>query len=419
MAALTSRGFKVQPFKVGPDFIDPTHHTAICGRPSRNLDPFMMGERGVLETFGKASADADIAVIEGAMGLYDGVEGTEVASAAQVSKLLMAPVLLVVDASAMSRSACAVVKGFREFDSSVSFGGVVFNKVGGDRHRGMIEASLEDKALGWMPRKGDLEVGSRHLGLKMAGEVDIGRNAGLAVEEFCDVDGIIAVARSPGRLPDIPRASSVKVTDEKVKIGVAMDRAFCFYYQDNLDRLVEAGAELVFFSPMEGRLPEVDGIYLGGGYPELYAKELESSRCREDVKRAIGDGIPVYAECGGLMYLAEGITVRGETFSMTGALPARAEMTGRLEALGYVNAKAVREGPISPGIGFNGHEFHHSKIICSSDTRFALELSRGKGIMNGHDGICEHNAMGAYTHAYFTGEFASSLAGSMRKYARR
>jgi cobyrinic acid a,c-diamide synthase len=419
MAALTSRGYKVQPFKVGPDFIDPTHHTAICGKPSRNLDPFMMDERGVLETFEKASADADIAVIEGAMGLYDGVEGTEVASAAQVSKLLMAPVLLVVDVSAMSRSACAVVKGFREFDSNLSFGGVVFNKVGGDRHRGMIEASLEEKALGWMPKKGDLEVGSRHLGLKMAGEVDIGRNAGLAVEEFCDVDGIIAVARSPGRLPDIPRAASVKVTDEKVKVGVAMDRAFCFYYQDNLDRLVEAGAELIFFSPMEGRLPEVDGIYLGGGYPELYAKELESSRCREDVKRAIDDGMPVYAECGGLMYLTEGITVKGETFSMTGALPARAEMTGRLEALGYVNAKAVREGPISPGIGFNGHEFHHSKIICSDDARFALELSRGKGIMNGHDGICEHNAMGAYTHAYFTGEFASSLAGSIRKYARR
>jgi cobyrinic acid a,c-diamide synthase len=419
MAALTSRGFKVQPFKVGPDFIDPTHHTAICGRPSRNLDSFMMGDPGLLETFEKASAGADIAIIEGAMGLFDGVEGTEVASAAQVAKLLRAPVILVVDVSAMSRSACAVVKGFREFDGNVNLGGVIFNMVHGDGHRRMIEASLEDKALGWMQKKAGLEVASRHLGLKMAGEVDIGRNAGLAVEEYCDVDDIIAVAGSAGSLPDIQRAASSKATDEKVKVGVARDQAFCFYYQDNLDRLVEAGAELVFFSPMEGRLPEVDGIYLGGGYPELYAKELESSRCREDVKRAIDDGMPVYAECGGLMYLAEGIRVSGETFSMTGALPARAEMTGRLEALGYVNAKAIREGPISQGIGFNGHEFHHSKIICSGDARFALELSRGKGILNGRDGICEHNAMGAYTHAYFTGEFATSLAGSIRKYARR
>jgi len=418
MAALASRGYRVQPFKVGPDFIDPTHHTAICGRPSRNLDPFMMGERGVLETFEKASAGADIAVVEGAMGLYDGVEGTEVASAAQVAKLLAAPVLLVVDVGAMSRSACAVVKGFREFDRNVNVGGVVFNRVGGDRHRGMIETSLEDRALGWMPKKADLNVASRHLGLRMAGEVDIGRNAGLAVEEFCDVDGITSLARSAGRLPDIPGADCTEGHIDKLKIGVAMDGAFCFYYQDNLERLAESGAELVFFSPIKERMPDVNGLYLGGGYPELYAGELETSRCREDVKRAIEDGMPVYAECGGLMYLTEGITVDGKTFSMAGALPARAEMTGRLEALGYVNARSVREGPLLPGIEFSGHEFHYSKVVCHGDARFALELSRGKGIVNGHDGICEHNALGAYTHAYFTRELASSLAGSMYKYSR-
>ena len=418
MAALASRGYKVQPFKVGPDFIDPTHHTAICGRPSRNLDPFMMGERGVLETFERASAGADIAVVEGAMGLYDGMEGTEISSAAQVAKLLSAPVLLVVDTRAMSRSACAVVKGFREFDPGVNIGGVIFNRVGGDRHRAMIESSLEGKARGWMPWKSDLKVESRHLGLKMAGEIDIGRNAGTAVEEYCDVDGIVSLAGEAESLPDIPLAYGGKGHGRKVKIGVALDGAFCFYYRDNLDRLAGEGAELVFFSPMEGPMPDVDGLYLGGGYPELYAKELEASPCRSDIKRAVDDGMPVYGECGGLMYLSESIGADDKTYRMAGALPARAEMTGRLEALGYVSTKSVHESLFPAGVGYNGHEFHHSKLLCSGDARFALELSRGKGIEGGKDGVCEHNTIGAYTHAYFTGELAAVLVSSAYKYSR-
>jgi cobyrinic acid a,c-diamide synthase len=238
MAALAARGLRVQPFKVGPDFIDPSHHTAICGRDSRNLDAYMMGERGVLETFTSACRGADIAVIEGVMGLYDGLEGTETASTAHVAKLLSAPVVLVADVGAMSRSANALVRGFRTFDPDVNLAGVVFNQVGGQRHRQMIEASLETEALGWIPRTEALTVGSRHLGLNMASEDSRLKSAGGVVKQHCDLPRIIEIAaRSPSlECADVPLPDDA---GNCVTIGVAMDDAFCFYYRDNLDRLEE------------------------------------------------------------------------------------------------------------------------------------------------------------------------------------
>lgn len=418
MAALAARGYKVQPFKVGPDFIDPTHHTAICGRRSRNLDPFMMGERGTLETFEKASAGADIAIVEGVMGLYDGVDGTEIASTAQVAKLLSAPVLLVVNVKGMSRSAGAILKGFKSFDTGVNIGGVIFNMVGSARHREMVERTAEASALGWILKNTELEVTSRHLGLKMADEASVGYKARHAIEEHCDLDGITSVARSAPKLPEAPLHAENASASRNVTIGVANDPAFCFYYADNLDRLKEAGAELAYFSPVDDRLPPVDGLYFGGGYPELHADALESSGCREAIRRAIDDGMPVYAECGGLMYLTESITINEKAYAMVNALPGRSEMTGRMQALGYVNAKATGSGPIAPGLELKGHEFHYSKTECSNDARFAFELSRGKGILQGLDGLYVHNAVGAYTHAYFSSEFAGSLVCSMKKYAR-
>ncbi|MGA9140747.1 MAG: cobyrinate a,c-diamide synthase, partial [Methanocella sp.] len=245
MAALAAEGLKVQPFKVGPDFIDPSHHTAICGRISRNLDTFMMGEDGVRGTFARACGGADIAVIEGVMGLYDGLEGTETASTAHIAKLLSAPVVLTVDVSAMSRSTNALVRGFREFDPAIDIAGVIFNRIGSTSHQRMIEASLETEALGWMPRKADLAVKSRHLGLNMAREDDRLKGAGDAIREHCDLTRIIEIARNAQPLSDVvvPEAPA----RDTVSVGVAMDDAFCFYYRDNLDRLAEAGASLVFF----------------------------------------------------------------------------------------------------------------------------------------------------------------------------
>jgi cobyrinic acid a,c-diamide synthase len=417
MTALADRGLKVQPFKVGPDFIDPTHHTAICGRHSRNLDPFMMGEDGVLSTFGRACAGADIAVIEGVMGLFDGLEGSDTSSTAHVSRILTAPVALVVDVRSMSRSANALIHGFRSFDPAVDIAGVIFNRVGSPGHRRMIEASLDARPLGWVPKSEGMEIKSRHLGLQMAGEVDVRERQGEVIAESVCLDEVVRIAAEAPPLPDMEPGPGCRRAED-VSIGVAMDAAFCFYYRDNLDSLEAAGARLEYFSPIDDRLPEVDGLYFGGGYPELYAAELSASRCREAVRKAVDRGMPAYAECGGLMYLARGIALDRE-YPMAGALPARAEMTGKIQALGYIKGETVAGGAFPPGLGITGHEFHYSRVECDGDARFAYRLSRGRGIADGRDGLSEHNATGAYTHAYFTREMAASIVGAARLHRDR
>ena len=265
MAALTARGFVVQPFKVGPDFIDPTHHTRCCGRACRNLDPFMMGEDGVRETFARASAGADVAVIEGVMGLHDGVDGTALGSTAHVARLLEAPVLLAVDAKGASRTVHAVVRGVAGYDPAVRVAGVVFNRLGSARHRELIEPGRELPVLGWIPRDDALAVPSRHLGLSLADELASHDAFGDVVGTHVDLDGVIAIARSA---PPLAVPSTAPAREGDTAIGVALDRAFCFYYADNLDRLRDAGAHLVFFSPATDDLPDVDALYIGGGYPE-------------------------------------------------------------------------------------------------------------------------------------------------------
>ncbi len=417
MAALVTRGLAVQPFKVGPDFIDPTHHSAICGRTSRNLDPFMMGEAGVRETFLRASAGADIAVVEGVMGLYDGLDGTDAASTAHVATILDAPVLLAVDAKGASRSVHATVRGYAEFDPGVRVAGVVFNRVGSLRHRALIEATRSLPVYGWVPRRDDLVVASRHLGLAMAAETGAMGGFGAVVEESCDLPGIMDLARSA---PPLPAPADIPCRPEtEVRIGVARDAAFCFYYADNLDRLRQAGAALVFFSPLTDRLPDVDALYFGGGYPELHAEALAASRCRADVRRAVDDGMPVYAECGGLVYLTERLATDEGDHPMVGALPAATEMAGRIQGLGYVEARVVGGAPVlAPGSVFRGHEFHYSRLDCASDARFALELLRGRGIDGGRDGLVVQNAVGQYTHAYFPEGFAGTLVRAAGGYRR-
>jgi cobyrinic acid a,c-diamide synthase len=416
MAALTARGLRVQPFKVGPDFIDPSHHTRICGRVSRNLDMFMMGEEGVLASFLHASAGADIAVIEGVMGLFDGVDGTDHSSTAHVARILNAPVILVVDAKGMSGSIHALIKGFCSYDPSVIPVGVIVNRIGSPRHRQMIEHALAVQGIGWIPRNEQLEIRSRHLGLHMAGESDSLSSAGAIIAESTDLDSLLAHARAaPPLAGNRPApAGSMPAT----RIGVARDEAFCFYYQDNLDHLTDAGAELVFFSPIRDRLPEVDGVYLGGGYPELHLPALEASPCTADLRRAALSGLPVYAECGGLMYLTREIQA-DKTYAMAGVLSADAEMTGRIQALGYVRGEVTAGCPLLPaGLTVAGHEFHYSRVLPDRDVRYALTLSRGKGIDAGRDGLMSGNALGAYTHAYFSRQTAESLVAAARRFSK-
>ncbi len=408
MSALVKRGLVVQPFKVGPDFIDPSHHTAICGRYSRNLDPFMMEEEGVIETFSRACCGADIAVIEGVMGLYDGLEGEDTGSTAHVAKILGCPVVLVADAKGSSRSINAVVKGFESFDRDINISGVIFNRIGSDRHRKMIECSLVKKAYGWVPFEREKTVESRHLGLQMAHETSIIAEYGDLIEDSCDVDALIEDAGS--KIAWCQKEDESNSRGDRFRMGIAWDKAFNFYYADNLDMLRREGVGLVFFSPITDSLPDVDGLYFGGGYPELYGKELESSGCRGEVKKAAESGKIIYAECGGLTYLTDSIEIDGKKSRMCGLIPAETIKMDRFQALGYVDAKCVAGDCIIPkNTCYRGHEFHYTKLSGLGDVKYALNLKRGKGIEDGKDGIYSGSLLAGYTHAYFTREFVKGL----------
>ncbi|TRZ87129.1 MAG: hydrogenobyrinic acid a,c-diamide synthase (glutamine-hydrolyzing) [Methanosarcinales archaeon] len=401
MAALC-RKYRVQPFKVGPDFIDPGHHTRICHRASRNLDSFIMGEKGVLETFTRASADADVSIIEGVMGLYDGLDSTEIASTAHVAKILDVPVLLVVDARGVSRSLAALVKGFSEFDT-VNIQGIILNNVGSERHVKLVRDSLTRAGInipiiGALPKNKELSIPSRHLGLHMAGENDLdAKLLSEFIEKHIDMEAVKNIANT-----FTAPVLELKEPDEtfNVRLGIAQDSAFCFYYQDSLDAFKKLGAELVFFSPMSDDLPKVDGIYLGGGYPELYAKELEAGRTREQIKKAAENGMPIYGECGALLFLSETLET-DRTYKMAGILGAHSRMTDKLQALGYTEAQVVSDNPLSKkGTIIRGHEFHYSVTECDRDASFAYRLKRGKGINDGKDGLMEHNTLASYMHTH-------------------
>ncbi|HOI69355.1 MAG TPA: cobyrinate a,c-diamide synthase [Methanothrix sp.] len=433
MAALRRRGLVVAPFKVGPDFIDPSHHAAICGRPSRNLDTFMMGMDGVRRSFARGVEGADVAVIEGVMGLYDGLDATEVASSASVAKALGAPVLLVMNVHGTSRSAAAMALGYRSYDPKVEVAGLILNRVGSERHRSLLEdalAPLGIPILGTLPRRGEIALPSRHLGLEMGFESrhDLDALADF-VEENAYLDRILELGcQVPAVEPEAqaePEAETVQDQEGgRIRIAVAYDEAFCFYYAENFEILRRLGADLRFFSPIRDPLPEADGLYLGGGYPELYAGALEESPTRHEIKKAAEDGMPIYGECGGLMYLCEAVISKDgnseDEKRMAGVLPATTSMTGRLQALGYVEGDVVAENPVvAKGTVIRGHEFHYSKMDCARDARFAYRFRRGTGIDGNKDGLVEHEALGSYLHTHFTTFSVERFVESCRRYGRR
>jgi cobyrinic acid a,c-diamide synthase len=336
------------------------------------------------------------------------VDGTDQASTAHVARILEAPVILVVDAKGMSRSVHALIDGYRRFDPALVFSAVIFNRTGSPRHRAMIEHSLTIPAFGYIPRKENLAVESRHLGLKMAHESGNMGEFGAIIEESCDLDALMAAAnQAPSMKKSVPAGKHSQLAGGT--IGVALDEAFCFYYQDNFDMLSRCGAKLVFFSPLHDPLPDVNAVYIGGGYPELHLASLKSSPCTDDLHRAADQGLPIYAECGGLMYLTREIHA-DKTYRMCGALPSTSEMTSRIQALGYVKGTGTGEIFYVPSsIRISGHEFHYSRLNPDGDARYAINLSRGKGIIAEKDGLVSLNTLGCYTHAYFTPAFAGKF----------
>jgi len=431
MAALTRRGMSVQPFKVGPDFIDPSHHTAISGNPSMNLDSYIMGTKGVCRTFAKYQ-NSDISIIEGVMGLYDGIESTQIASSAHVAKTLGIPVLLVINVHGMSRSTAAVAKGYQMLDPDVNIAGLVLNQVGSPRHRKLVEDALKAEGIdipviGSLPSNRELSLPSRHLGLYMAHEQmqDYDKLADF-IDANVDMNALLGISS----IPDIPinikkinEDGNIEIDKEKrfnVIIGVAMDGAFCFYYQEMLDELQKLGGKLVFFSPMSDDLPDIDGLILGGGYPELFPAELSSGSALTGIRKAAVDGMPVYAECGGLMYLGKSLEVKGKTYEMAGVLDTRSSMVGRFQALGYTEAEVVCDNTLSlKGQVLRGHEFHYSITECDRDARFAYSMHRGKGIEDAKDGLMVYNTLAGYMHTHPASASMERFVGMCRKYSRR
>ncbi|HLX04165.1 MAG TPA: cobyrinate a,c-diamide synthase, partial [Candidatus Binatus sp.] len=375
IGAMRARGLKVVAFKCGPDYLDPTYHERAAGVRSHNLDGWMMNRDAVVATFARASADADIAVIEGMMGLFDSATPTgEEGSTAQLAKWLDAPVILVTDASGVARTIAAVAAGFARFDPAVRVAGMICNRVGGRGHLDLLRATEpEVPIVGGFPASADLSFPERHLGLLMADESNVPQRLidgwSRLAAEWLDLDAILEIARSAPAL-EVDRASELSKIDPssrpQCRIGVAYDEAFHFYYEDNLNRLRSLGAEIVNFSPIRDReLPEVDGLYFGGGYPEAFARELSSNTAMLAAVRrfAVAGGL-IYAECGGLMYLTDAIrTLDGARWPMAAIIPGVAVMSEKLQAIGYVEVETRADSILGPAqTRFRGHQFRHSTL---------------------------------------------------------
>lgn len=429
--ALVERGRVVQPFKVGPDFIDPGHHRAAAGRWSHNLDGWMLGRGTNRELYERHTGEpepADLAVVEGVMGLYDGFGGGgEAGSTAEMAKWLGLPVVLVVDAWSMARSAAAMVAGYVDFDPELEVAGVIFNRVAGPGHLKMIEEAVEahlgDRVavLGGLPRAEAIEVPERHLGLLLAEEGGQGAYAerlarlGEWAGEHLDLAALEReVARGPESSSERNEGAAAPPEEEgrePVRIGVAWDEAFCFYYRDNLDRLQAAGADLVPYSPMRDPFPEgVDGVYLGGGYPELHARELaDNVGARRGLRAFAEDGGAVYAECGGLMYLGETLEDEdGEVHGMCGVFPYRTRM-GRLR-IDYAEVTFEGATPFwREGTTARGHLFHQSEIVEpeeGDDLGLVKGLERSyevrtRGEEGMREGFVRQNVLASYLHLHF------------------
>lgn len=405
MAAMKKRGLNVQPFKCGPDFIDPTLHKMVTGRVSRNLDLRMCGESWCLKTFATNMGKSDIGIIEGVMGLYDG----GVASSASLARKLLLPVVLVVDVRSAAESVAAVVKGFETYDSSLDVAGVIFNKVGSVRHEQLIRESVikncQSKILGFIPRNINFSIPDRHLGLHMGDESPLSQE-GLdqlvsTMESRIDLDYLMTL-QAKRETYVVDHRKKVDESDSMVRLGIAKDKAFCFYYQDNLEIFEQNGFELVFFSPLQDSTlpPDLDMIYFGGGYPELYSDQLSSNRqLIDEIQSFAQNGGFIYSECGGFMYLCDTLVdQKGQGFEMVGLFPMQVKMRKRLRSLGYREAIMSQDCPLGKkGEIVYGHEFHYSEIMeKKSNVETLYQLEDGSV-----EGYRVNNVIGGYLHLHF------------------
>jgi cobyrinic acid a,c-diamide synthase len=409
--ALQKRGLRVQSFKCGPDFLDTGHHGAIAGRAARNLDTWLLSADANREIFSRGVATADAAVVEGMMGLFDGVAGgTETGSSAEIAKLLGLPVILVLDASRSARSIAAVVKGFATFDSDLHLAGVILNRAASERHftllRDAIVANTDVAVLGWFPRSAETAIPERHLGLRTAEEMpdNDARAEKLAAlaESHLDIEKILALKPSRNVVSELKHTAFSK--SDPVRIGVLRDEAFSFYYEDNFDLLRDAGAELVFFSALRDAFPEdLDALYVGGGYPEIHAERLSTNTALMSALREFAaTGKPVYAECGGLMLLGETLTLRdGRTFAMSGVLPVAFTMTERLVHFGYAEVEMTEDCPLgASGTCIRGHSFHYSSAEAAAELKTAYHVRYSLSGREEREGYLRGNVLGSYIHLH-------------------
>jgi len=412
---IKKRGYRIQPFKVGPDYIDPSYLSAISGKDAKNLDVWLMGESELLHSFVKNST-SDISVIEGVMGYYDGFGGkTNYASTHHVASLLKSPTILILDASKTARSIAATALGFVKFHRNSRIVGIILNKIGSKKHESMCKqalASLKVPILGSILRNSE-SLESRHLGLIPVKEQRSLQNkirkVSREISDSLDIDKIIQICKN---VSDLPKAQSKKIKKPIATVAVALDSSFNFYYHDNLEALRREGAKLKFFSPVcDKKIPKCDLIYIGGGFPEVLGQSLEQNTImRKMIKKHAEEGIPIYAECGGLMYLTKSISFGKKKYKMVGLFDAETQMTKKM-TLNYTEGRITSNCLVSGPAKFRAHEFHYSKIgNLARDAKLVYDLKIGEGISGKKDALSEYNTLASYCHLYFdSAKYATKL----------
>ena len=425
--ALQKKGFSVQPFKVGPDYIDPMYLSSISKTKALNLDVWLMGTDQLLKSF-TANSNSDVSVIEGVMGLYDGFKGSsDFASTYHVADITQSPIILVLDASKTSRSIAAIALGFQKFHRRSRISGIILNKIASPKHEKLCREALEKikiPIVGTIPKNPKLSLESRHLGLVSTQDEQIVqkniRSVSKTIATFLDIEKIITMTRN---LPPLVQAQKLTYKKPTTTIAVALDKSFNFYYHDNLESLRRNGAQLKFFSPiLDKKIPACDGLYIGGGFPEILGSNLEKNlSMRKSVKKISEDNLPLYAECGGLMYLTKSIDYGNKKFQMVGLFDAETNMTNKMK-LNYTKGKISSPSIISDKSHIlHGHEFHYSELTSvPSDSKFAYKLETGIGIQNNMDGIIQHNTLASYGHLYFGSfDYAKVFVKRCTEYSRR
>ncbi len=413
---LKKRGHTIQPFKVGPDYIDPSYLSSISNNETKNLDVWLMGKNELVKSFGNSST-SDISIIEGVMGYYDGFGGeTNHASTHHVATLLKSPVILVLDASKTSRSIAATALGFTKFHRNSRISGIILNKIGSKKHEILCRSALENlkiPIIGVVPKNTENILESRHLGLiPVVEQQQLQRKikqVSQQISDYLDFDKLIQICKN---VEHIPKTKLQKFKKPNILIAVALDNSFNFYYHDNIQALRREGAKIKFFSPIsDKKIPKCDSVYIGGGFPEILGKKLSQNHSmKKSIKQAAENGTPIYAECGGLMYLTKSIKHNNQKYKMVGLFDAETQMTKKM-TLNYTQGRITSNCLISSPRNFNAHEFHYSKIInIPKDAKFLYDLKIGEGISSKKDGFSEYNVLASYCHLYFdSAKFASNI----------